>query len=230
MKKSFPSFDIIISLGINCDTRYQISRILWKRKFGTDKNFQINKQDYGTHFFDSCITPIGGLITILQNNFKGALEQDKLKTKKLDNGSMTVVDLFTGIEYPHEFDLKDGSNKTELIKNHYSEFRKKYDYLANKMRNLFNSDKTILFVRCGPVDDNNLNILVNCLNEITDDYRLLYLPWCNRYQIDNCQSVLKRKEIIYDTIKHEEYPGDNASWDLAFERISFYLPEIKENA
>ena len=197
--------------------------------FGSDKDFQINKHGYGTHFFDNCITPIDGLIKILQNDFKGALDRDNLKIKKLDNGSVTVVDLFTGIEYPHEFDLKNEINGTTIIENHYPEFRRKYDYLANKIRNLFKSGKTILFVRCGPVDDNNLNILLDSLNNLTEDYRLLYLPWYNRYQIDNCQNVLNRNEIIYNTIKHNEYPGDNASWDLAFEKIPFYLPEIKKN-
>ncbi len=219
------SFDIAISLGLNCECRYQISRVFWKRKYGVDTDFQVNLDDYGTFFFDWSVTPIDGLLKTLQNDFQGVLKQDMLRIQELGDGRKTVVDDFTNIEHPHDFmGTETGDIDYESLKNQYAKVREKYDYLIDKTRKLFKSEKSILFVRCGPVTDEHLNLLIDTLDKLTDNYNLLYLPWYNRYQIHNDSFVLNNPKIIYGTIKHGEYPGEPEAWDQAFKPISLAIP------
>jgi hypothetical protein len=221
-------FDIAISLGACCQPRYHISRILHVARHGNDSDFRIDEQsrtsgDYGSHFFDWSVTPTQGLLKVLSSDFSGVLRLANLRIKRLNDGKQTVLDEATGQRYPHTFSgTGTGSLTEQALEMQYAEVKAKYDYLVAKTRGLLDSNRRILFVRCGFVGDRALAKLLALLGARVADFSLLYVPWTRALK-ENDPSVMDNR-VIHRPSEHAPYPGSCAAWTRAFEGISLSPP------
>ena len=226
------TFDIAISLGNSCQSRYNISRTLYLRARGRDDGFSIGENrksflvpDYGSFFFDWSVTPIRSVIAILNSNFKNVLELENLQINTLPNGLQTILDQATGCSYPHTFPQTEVGNCTPIILSEsYGQIKEKYEYVVKKTIEVLSSDKHLLFVLNGNHSDEAVLEVCDAIELYTEKYQLLYTPWSN-WPIYGENSTLKKdSRLIIRPIKHEPYPGDFRSWDKAFDGIDLKFP------
>lgn len=222
-------FDIAISLGKTCQSRYNISRTLYKNKYGNDDGFYVNdknNKDYGTFFFDWNITPINSVVSILRNQFSGVLEIENLCIKKLNNGKQTVLDDRYGCSYPHAFpETREGNCTYESLRKSYGAVKEKYNYLIEKTVNTLLSNQVILFVLTGNHAEEEVLELCIALEFYTSNYKILFTPWNNKSEyLENYQTLSNDERFIVRPIVHSPYPGNLASWDEAFDGVKLRAP------
>jgi len=224
-------FDIAISIGRNCQSRYQISRTLYIRKHGTDSGFFLGNNrntsnDFGTHFFDWSVTPVDGLIKILDSDFKGVFRIENLDVTNRNNGKAQVIDRLTGLKYLHDFPYgKQGTINSEELPFYYPRVKEKYDYLVGKTKRLLASNNNILFVLCGRARDVQLKEIIRLLEKKTSKFTILYLPWTNKNFREIGNDLQQHPRIIYRPIIKEAYPGNNICWEQAFSGIEIMQPK-----
>lgn len=134
--------DQIISLGHNCETKFQISRAQYvKGRPGrtVEDVRDIISEGYGSavfprHVFDWQVTPFEALCVYLERHFQGVLEQGDLVVR---NGLVLHRDLHT--EHPHDFDHGD-------IEGGYAAGREKFDYLARRFMDHLGQPGRFLYV------------------------------------------------------------------------------------
>ncbi len=223
-------FDIALSIGMDCQCRYNISRTLYIQANGNDDQFFIGRNrknvvDYGSFFFDWNRTPIRSAISILSSRFEGVLELPNLHINELPNGNQTVIDKETGCSYRHIFSkTQSGTCTSNDIYKEYEAIKQKYDYVKKKTLDVLTSEKNILFVLTGNHPHYDVLELCDVLSEFTENYMLLYTPWKNKYGYKK-QSLLDQDlRIIISPILHAPYPGDFKSWDHAFKDIHLKTP------
>ncbi len=220
-------FDIAISVGSNCQSRFNISRVLFSRHSDDKKLFSLQDPfvksiDFGSFFFDWSVTPINSSKQILSQNFEGVLELKNLKISNLNDGSQTIIDTASGCSYPHTFPKTQvGECTTEILEKAYPKVRDKYDYVINKTKEALSSDKKILCVLTGNHADHDVIELCDIIEQLTSNFSLLYTPWENRQGFNEIDNTNYDSRIIKRPIKHEPYPGDFNSWEKAFHEISF---------
>lgn len=223
-------FDTAISLGSDCQSRYNLSRAIFNQKFGTydgfnQKNSQIKNFDFGTYYFDWNISPIGSVIRILKNRFSEGFSLEKLEIFDLPNGSKSIINTQTGCMYPHLLQSYGQDISHESLEKYFPEIDNKYRYLANKTLAALESKKNILFVLHGNHSADRLNELVATLNEFSCDFKILLTPVSdsNNYSPETPTKLTDSNWII-KPIVHKPYPGDLLSWAKAFRDINFSLP------
>jgi hypothetical protein len=124
-----------ISLGYSCEVKYQLSRALFRRKFPTGSDHELQRmlltpeygqQNFERHIFDWQITPFAAVLEYLERDFQGAFERADLVS---ENGEVVHRRLKTRHphEFPHDLALDDAG-----IDAAYSQARGKFDHLARK--------------------------------------------------------------------------------------------------
>ncbi|MAA72657.1 MAG: hypothetical protein CL679_13130 [Bermanella sp.] len=220
-------FDIAISVGSNCQSRYNISRVLFSRYSDDKKSFSlqdplVKSRDFGSFFFDWSVTPVHSSKQILCRDFKDVLELENLKIASLNDGTQTIIDTASGCSYPHTFPkTQTGECTTDLLEEAYPKVRDKYDYIIHKTKEVFRSEKKILCVLTGNHADNDVIELCDIIEKLTSNFSLLYTPWENKTGFDEVDNTNFDSRIIKRPIKHAPYPGDFNSWKSAFNGISF---------
>lgn len=221
-------FNKAISIGSNCQSRFNISRTLLNRTQRLNKGITKN-YDYGSYFFDWSVTPIKSCINILQNEFQDILMWDNLEIIQLNEKEQTVLDKATGCTYPHSFpNTQIGKCNYQLLKDSYPEVKKKMDYLIEKTKKTICSDMNLLFVLTGNhavLDLKNLGRTIDNYRN-SENYKILYTPWVNKVNFDESLNIKEDKRFIVRPITHEVYPGHFPSWDDAFNDIKLDLPYL----
>lgn len=219
-------FDIAISLGMNCQSRYNILRTIYLRENNSLDGFVLgvgvkSPNDYGTFFFDWCITPISSLIFILENEFSNVLEYNNLEIKA------GVLDKETGCLYPHFIPGISSNELTEdILYNEYPVISKKYQYLIQKTLLEMKSQNRKLYVLNGNQKNEDIFRLVSVLKKYSTNFMLLYAPYKNKPNYDELQKDFLTESLNFDKllvrpIDHAPYPGNFSSWDEAFSGIDF---------
>ncbi len=227
-------FDIAISLGVNCQVRYAISRILWQRSGYEEEDFFIwegvgNRVDYGTHYFDWCNSNAEGLLKTLKNDDPENLFNIKnLSIEDEYDGSQNIIDGFNNFIYPHIFPgCKKGTLTYENIKNEDEAFSK-ITYLIKKTERVFASNKNILFVRHGRLTDAQLEELFDILKSKVKNFSLMYSPNEDTRGKFNFSELLDHPQIIFRPIPSDtNYPADMAPWEEAFKDIELYISKMR---
>lgn len=228
-------FDIAISLGATCQSRYHISRTLWEQYYKgkqTEKfKVQMNRRsnyDYGTYFFDWIISPPESVTKVLREKFSRFLNYEDLRFELMENGIKAVKDLHTGLMYIHCFEgCINGDIDYKSLKQQIFTVKKKYTYLRQKTLSLFAQKIKILFVRFGTITIKEIEELIDIFDNKykIENYNILYMPWKNRNSFpDDDTYFLEKEKIIYKPINWKPYPGCANSWDRAFENIILQTP------
>jgi uncharacterized CHY-type Zn-finger protein len=231
-------FDIAISCGYNCQSRYHISRILYERHFLKNKEFSIRENDrtnfdYGSFLWDWSVTPITSVIYTLQNNFSNVLLLENLSIED-NNNHQIVVDNQTGCLYYHTF--KDTINKSltyEKLQRQYPSVRAKINYLINKTKTTLQSEQKILFVLTGAHRLKDIKKLKQAILGYNRTFKILYTPWVNHkvYELfDGYKELYSDKDFIIKPILYDKYPGNVESWNDAFKDIHLALKTPHSNS
>lgn len=224
------TFDLAISLGSACQTRYNISRTYYRTKFGTYAGFDsksppAEKFDYGSFYFDWSISPIDSVIAILQDRFSGDFRLEDLSIFEQAGGSKSVLNLRNKCQYPHLLEGFDKKICQESLDENFSAIKEKYRYLADKTLQAMNSSKRILFVLNGNHARRSLENLEEALQGYPCKSAILYLPVKGRPEFSTDQQALLDSSIwIVRPVLHKPYPGDLNSWASAFEEIQLITP------
>lgn len=231
-------FDMAVSIGTNCQSRYHISRQLYLRQHGTCEGFVLGGHkntcnDYGTHFFDWCVARIEGVIQVLKSDFDQVLLLENLEIIPLSKANNTVRDRHTGICYPHLFPFELKGERKEQINDqalsaHYVKEKEKYEYLVMKTRRLFTDPGNILFVLCGAVSDAHLEELIAVIEGRKSDFAILYVEWLNGKHAKLGEHLRKHPRILYRQVVNDPYPGNKPGWERVFEGIELALPKPRE--
>jgi hypothetical protein len=139
-----------ISLGYGCEVKYQLSRVLFARKFpdgnADDLRRMLMTPEYGQrtferHIFDWQITPFTTVLEYLESDFQGVFEREDLY---VDDGVVTHRRL--GTRHPHDFHPVDGVLDAAAIDAGYAAARSKFEHLATKFRALLLRPGPYLYV------------------------------------------------------------------------------------
>ncbi|MGB7401728.1 MAG: hypothetical protein WA916_04075 [Arcobacter sp.] len=223
-------FDVAISIGFNCQSRYHISRIMFNRnKKQTTNNFKCNENhnldyDYGTFLWDWQVNPLSTIINVLNNEFENVFNLGNLEI--IEKGEFQcVLDKATGSLHYHTFSKQSTKNLTyDDLKKEFPKIKEKSDYLVQKTYSVIKSNKKILFVLTGCHKLSDIKLLVESLEKYTINFKILYTPWKNHslYSHYNSYDILKNNtKIILHPIRYEKYPGCSKDWDEAFQNIEF---------
>lgn len=223
-------FDVAISVGFNCQSRYHISRVLFDRnKKYSSESFICNEQnstnyDFGTFLWDWQVNPLSTIINILNNKFENIfnLENLEIVTK---GDFQCVLDKAIGSLHYHTFEkLHKGIGTYDDLIKVYPKAKEKSDYLVRKTYSVIKSNKKILFVLTGCHKLSDINLLIEALKKYTTNFKILYTPWNNHplyKHYNNYEELKDNQKIIFQPIMYESYPGNNDDWDKAFKNIIF---------
>ena len=237
------AFDVAISLGFNCNARYQISRFLSERVINNGPEFYLSdavnldeaiKQDYGTFFFDWLVTSSTALVRVIESDFDDVFLRENLKIIHTHDWP-AVLDVHTGIEYLHLLPWgRHHEMSQEVLNEIYESEYSKIQYLIDKTRKLISSEKKILFIYFGRLSIFEMYKLTSLLEKRVKNYKLLHIPfYMNQWERIGCYifrfkfrfnyrcggnmgyslSFLKRRIKLTKPMRYEGYPGKNAKWD-----------------
>ena len=233
------SFDIAVSLGLYCQSRHNISRVLWERRTHRaeqGEDFDLNGKttedyDFGSFAFDWCISNPAGIRKCLAKDFEGMFELENLTIANHPELKPSARDAFSGFFYPHAFSRpREGRLTLQRVAAQYDLAREKHDHVIGKTRKLLNSDLNILFVFSGTVGPKVLANLIGSLDARTRNYRILYCGWADDRQIIDVDAEEFGGRLISRPIEHLPHPGDPASWDRAFEGLEILPPAGQSGA
>jgi len=230
-------YKYVISLGTNCQSRFNISKYIYEKKEKTVDGFYLgenrkNVNDYGTFFFDWSISPIKGIISVFKNDFFELLQLENLSIREEAPGKQSVIDLKSNLIYPHSFpETNEGTLTPEKLIEYYPQVKSKYDYIINKTKNVIFSESSKLLVANGNEPTENIVELAELLNNKLNNHTFLYIQNSDRYYYNpNLQAALKDipNTIVYD-MEYEKYPGNYTSWRNILSKFEFELPCDKVN-
>lgn len=187
-------FHRIISLGRACDIAYQIRRVF-------------NQAE--AYPFDWLVTPMSGLIKVIQSDFDGFIDADHLEIR--DN---RVVNQESNIVFFHDFE----EQQIPTFKQALPQVMDKYKRRIERWRTVVNSGNPILFVKGS--NDTSLGVITE------DQARLIYdtltqaYPHCDVHLL--CQNVPEAGiapqrigNIRIDNVRKPAsaaWSGDDAAW------------------
>ena len=130
----------IISVGYNCGAAYQL-----RLHTGIEE----------AEFFDWLYTSIEGAVNLIETNFVDFLHPERVEIVR--EGTQVLVRP-SGIRLNHSF-KPDGENvDAKVMRRDFAKEQSKFEYLASKMRRIFNSGEPIGFIRYNPYRDRYDNI------------------------------------------------------------------------
>lgn len=227
-------FDLAMSLGGNCQTRYNISRTLYLRREGNLDGFRLGENantanDYGSFFFDWSISPATSVTKIIERDFTDCLSLENLRIETTPSGKFAIRDTHTGCLYPHIIPNADTENDYyHNLLTRFSVISSKYRHLAQKTKATLKDAKLAkLLVVNG---HNNLAEILNLYHAISAyavNFSFLYAH--AGAQNDNTKA-LQDAGIIVHPIAKAPYPGDFNSWDEALSGVELKDPNQTSEA
>src|SRR5262245_1840069 len=116
------SFDVAISIGLNCRARYQLKRVYGDGPWCP------------AGVFDWQISRLSSVGKYLRHDFAGAFELADLQIVKGE-----VQNVRFGTRHPHEF---PEHVTPESLAHHYAEARSRHDHLATKTRTVLEGSQS----------------------------------------------------------------------------------------
>ncbi|AEA98904.1 hypothetical protein [Alteromonas mediterranea] len=224
-------FQVALSLGTNCQSRYNISKAVYERQGKNPSELVLgenrkNVEDYGTFYFDWSITPIQGLVKTLDAEFHGAFELENLELCDEPNNKKSVVDNFNGLIYPHSFPGSNDGTLTELsLRELYPQLKNKFNYLADKTLETLCSNKEKLLICNFNEPTSAVLELCNFVNQRYKNFKLILIPHNNRGLYDN---GIKGKLSNFANVEVHEmpyspYPGAYTDWKKILDQYDFNI-------
>jgi hypothetical protein len=216
-----------ISLGLQCETKYQLSRVRYEREataddppFHAQMAWGAGNVRFPTHIFDSQTTPFQSLVTWIERDFHGVFELDDLH---IENGQVASRRL--GTQHPHEFHGSNGPPTTDDLIAQYPAARSRFEHLAQKFRTHLLSPGPFLYVMRQFQPAHKVEALIHLLKRANParSFHLLVLDWEG---LDEELSSLPNVSKAWLPLKgakppEREWEGDDAAWDLALAPFAF---------
>ena len=223
-------FDLAISLGLNCQSSYHILHTLYRRKYGSTRDFSIwAARDAGLGrgrcFFDWAVTPRQALLHLVKQRFEGCFQARNMRLKQLENGRQTVVDDISGCTFPHDFAANRGKTLTqEDVIAVLPEVQQRYERITTHTITLMRSANPKLYVLYDNFSAEPLLELLQALDRYDENYSLLLA----QTEDPNPQELRylpprDRDRLILRQVRHEPYPGHFEDWQRAFDGIELAL-------
>ncbi|GAB2191913.1 hypothetical protein MAH1_35220 [Sessilibacter sp. MAH1] len=223
-------YDVALSLGTDCQTRYNISKYIYLKNGGASSEFLLtekrkNVSDYGSFFFDWCVSTLEGVCRVLEGDFSNVLLLENLFIEETSHGTQHVVDKYTGFQYPHSFPGSQDNKLTyDILTEHYPLFLEKTAYIINKTRSVLNSSKRKLLI-CRSND--SCEVVENFLNLICSNYSNFHLVYINSSKEDSFLSLLDKYHCVdLYQMTRQKYPGCYEDWENILSNYELTLPNL----
>lgn len=217
-------FNLAISLGMNCQSRFHISRVMWERSGNSPESFALpskdgNTFDYGSFFFDwTWMNGLEGVISLLKSRFQNSFDRDDFELRTIDSEYEAFNSRY-GLFFTHAFHL--GSNPHASFCEQFEAVKEKYTYLAEKTVSSMSKRNSILFVLCGPIDRGEFASLFAVIHDTYQIDQPMFLlcpfsngPYKSSISFDN-------DHVLIRPIDWERWPGSTTSWNNAFAGLTF---------
>jgi hypothetical protein len=151
MLSGFP-FEFVISLGVDCRVRFQISRFFDAlRALPPDERSLAGGEALahaltGTNLFDWNMVWFSGVIKAIENRFDGLFIRDALK--EMPKNATIVVDGRYEIMYSHIFSRSEGQTFADMIDAQYPKAAKLVLFLKDKLVSHFEAENPTIYIRC----------------------------------------------------------------------------------
>lgn len=247
-------FDVAISLGSACQSRYHISRRLWIQKYGKKRVSEFalhehykSRHDWGSFYFDWSVSSLAGVNSTLRSKFANVMVWENMKLEDLKQinpnaceGSKVLIDSSNGFSYPHALQgQQDGTLTYKSFELQFDDFKSKMKYLAGKTLDMMTPSKSILFVRCcygnAKEFEELIDIVENDYNLV--NYKILFCPFIpdpnsgdehHAYFEKNVTAIEHLAPMIVRPIRRKEYPGHIEEWEKVLSDFEFTLPDSDE--
>lgn len=221
-------FDRVISLGVDCRVKFQISLNLYKRKTGNlvdmhrfeSALYSCDKNVFpdGNFFFDWLVSYFQCVTSCIENDFNNVFKKENLE---ITGG--TVTDRGSGLIFVHNFEHKNGGLDWETIDRDYEEQRAKVFHLKDKfIEHLQNGPKT-LYVVCGAQEDAVVKFC-NVIGAKHPNHNFAVLSVCT-VQEPRGLIVDADKYAIYEIDEKVNKPqnalwqGDDVQWGAVLDKV-----------
>jgi len=196
----------LISLGSECDVRYQIDKY----------NLKYKKTSIESNFFDWLISDVDSIINILTNDINKILTFPNIRLIGYKNNkSIMKIANCNKLISMHDISSKFSFND---IYNFILKYKKRYQ----KLMDLIKSKNKIYFIRKGNISDEKIVILLEIFNNINPQNNitliLLRTDIKNHY-LFNKKVICINFNKIQLTKNNNNWKNDNYAWDLLFDFI-----------
>jgi len=152
---NFLGYNKIICLGSNCYAKMLL-----------DSGLKIKQN---THFFDYIGTSMWSILELLKNNFEGMYEREnykKIRVLKSEGDDFMITNIKYYIRVKHDFkqNFKVGV-EDEIKEEEFKKFIEKYKRREERIKEIFDSEEAILFIRYEEQNQNRINYYENKIEE-----------------------------------------------------------------
>ncbi len=157
---------------MNCEVAHQLK--IWSNEISATAELESLDGNFtqGSFLFDWCITSLPSICECFENCFGELFEKHNLdiSAETDSNGYNYVTDRKYGIQFQHVFSRVGTIVTPEILESEYEDKRQKVSYLASKLRNLIDSDKTALYIRRGDDHVGLLGRLADAIKKINPNH------------------------------------------------------------
>jgi hypothetical protein len=215
-----------VSLGLTCEVKFQISRVLYFRKYPTRSEAAyrltlmgptLGSHMFGWGLFDWQSAPLEAVCTYLERDFQGVFEREDLI---VENNEVVHRTLHTN--HIHEFEniRRDGVVLPEMIDVGYPNVRRKFDKLTEKFQEHLQTPGDYLYVSTDLQPEPQVSRLIDLLQARSPDHRF-HLLFVSFEDVHHDLSALGDKVTIAHRpresgkIQGMQWEGNDAAWDAA---------------
>jgi hypothetical protein len=222
-----------ISLGVRCETKFQMCRALYLQAYpdaGVQRLREALAARRGSsafvrHIFDWQITPPETVAEYLERDFQGVFEREDLFVA--DNGEVAHRSL--GTRHPHEFHGVDGRFDEALLDAQYPAARARFERLAARFRRHLLSPGPFLYLQNARPQREVAARIVKALGARSErhQFQLLFAePPGGGPGLEGIDPRILQAELAPVITKPPEqmWEGDDDVWDTVFARYPIALP------
>lgn len=198
---------LYISLGSECDTKYQIAKYL--------KKYNIEQE---TFFFDWLVTDFNTVNKVLSTGIEFIKKENMIETRK--KGNLSVFEINNVSKFISMHDIPDKYNDQDL-ENFIDKYKRRYE----KLINIIKSNEKIYFIRKGNFTIEQITLFFKNINDINPNNDI-YLILINNF--NNIPLYIKKNKTLYINLEkfkiknkeNNDWTGSEYYWHLIFKIIN----------
>jgi hypothetical protein len=203
-------FDNYVALGSNCETAFQIKRVVGAEPSG---------------FFSWNITTFPALISLLESDFAGIMQNGNITAH--GNGYL-ALDSSHNYMFHHRFDWETEPLDGPEFATKLDDVRGKFQYFVEKFKGLPESGKTAFFYKTdedGDVRHQAIRVR-DALNRHfpSDSFELVVLQDASRTEASWEEAGLHNLYLTRLAPLHDAADGHVSSWDRVFAQFPYKTP------
>ena len=198
-------YDMIVSLGWNCQTAFQLKRKKL-RSFTGPIDWMYSYS-------------VSHLCRLLKQKFNGFMEVENMRIEGIQgtNSCYTVSDLNTKCVSVHDFLVTENSDTSLLT---YPQFKEKMNRRIEKLYNSLAISDSALFVRIQANRDEALE-LKNAISEIYHgDFSILIINYTKEEKVIEIDWAIDRVCAVEIPNSVNAWTGCNSAWDTILEGVT----------